>query len=178
MPNGKENKGIPMIANVLLGIAIAVVLVMIALILVKTKSSFKATEIAPKDSVTQEEVQENIWDARFGVDTIVVNRGESVVEEQDSDDYIFEDSNSRYLRDEEVYALTKEELRIARNEIYARHGRMFDDEELSAYFNSKSWYEPRYSAKEFDAKGDEIFNEYEYANKVLITAVEEDLGYR
>jgi hypothetical protein len=30
--------------------------------------------------------------------------------------------------------------RLARNEIYARYGRVFRDEALQEYFNSKSWY--------------------------------------
>ena len=32
------------------------------------------------------------------------------------------------------------QLRIARNEIYARHGRLFVDQELQDYFDSKDWY--------------------------------------
>lgn len=178
MPNGKEQKGIPIIANIIVGVVIAVVLVLIILILVKTKSSFKPTEITPKEPVTQDNTQENIWDIRYDIDDIVVGREVVVVTEEETEDYIFADSNSRYLTEDEIYALSKEEMRIARNEIYARHGRIFDDEGLSEHFNSKSWYTPLYSAEEFDAMGDEIFNEYEYANKNLITEIEEELGYR
>ena len=36
--------------------------------------------------------------------------------------------------------ITDEEIRIARNEIYARHGRRFNDSELQEYFDSLSWY--------------------------------------
>ena len=45
-------------------------------------------------------------------------------------DFIFPDSNSTYLDRAELEALTPEQLRIARNEIYARLGRTFDDPEL------------------------------------------------
>lgn len=178
MPNGKEQKGIPMIANILLGVVIAVVLILIVLILVKTKSSFDTTEIAPKEPVVQDDTQENIWDIRYDVDDIVVEREVVVVTEEETGDYIFADSNSRYLTEDEIYALSQEEMRIARNEIYARHGRIFEDEGLSEHFNSKSWYTPIYSGEEFDAMGDEVFNEYEYANKNLIAEIEEGLGYR
>lgn len=41
------------------------------------------------------------------------------------------------------------DLYLARNEIFARHGRMFDDEWLQSYFNSQSWYQPLYSPSEF-----------------------------
>ena len=38
---------------------------------------------------------------------------------------------------------------IARNEIYARHGRKFNDSELQAYFNSKSWYKGTVNPEDF-----------------------------
>ena len=70
-------------------------------------------------------------------------------------------------------ALTLEQLRIARNEIYARLGRTFDDPELQNYFNSKSWYVGKYTPAEFDSYGDSILNEFELANSRLILEVEE-----
>lgn len=64
----------------------------------------------------------------------------SIYDEDMEEDYILPDSSTRRLTDEEVQGLSKEDLRIARNEIYARHGRKFDDMQLQSYFNSKSWY--------------------------------------
>ncbi len=58
---------------------------------------------------------------------------------------------------------------MARNEIYARHGRKFESEDLNAYFNSQPWYQGYLSANEFD---DAVFNEYEKANLDLIKQVE------
>lgn len=55
-------------------------------------------------------------------------------------DYILPYSNTRELTDSELHGLTKDELRLARNEIYARYGRVFRDEALQEYFDSKSWY--------------------------------------
>ena len=89
-----------------------------------------------------------------------------------SGEYIFPDSDSTYLTEEQVAALTPEQLRLARNEIYARHGRIFQDETLAAYFGSKSWYQPLYDAESFDALGDSILNEYEIANRDLIQSYE------
>jgi hypothetical protein len=37
---------------------------------------------------------------------------------------------------------TKKELRLMRDEIFARHGYIFKDEDLRKYFKSKSWYCP------------------------------------
>ncbi|MGL5434024.1 MAG: YARHG domain-containing protein [Lachnospiraceae bacterium] len=87
-------------------------------------------------------------------------------------DYILPESDSRFYTEKEIRALSKEQLRLARNEIYARHGRKFAATDLQQYFNEKSWYSPIYEVDYFDAKGDELFNEYELANRDLITAVE------
>lgn len=64
-------------------------------------------------------------------------------------DYILPDSSTRSLTSADIAGLSKEQLRIARNEIYARHGRMFSTEELQNYFNSKSWYRGTISPSSF-----------------------------
>lgn len=51
-------------------------------------------------------------------------------------EYVLPDSAKRKLKKSDLKGLSKEELRIARNEIYARHGRMFDDKKLQKYFDS------------------------------------------
>ena len=48
--------------------------------------------------------------------------------------YIFYDSDSRYLTGDELSGLSSWELKVARNEIYARHGRLFKDNELSTVY--------------------------------------------
>lgn len=68
--------------------------------------------------------------------------------QQDTTEYIFPNSNTTELTREEVQGKTKEELRIARNEIYARHGATFGVEDLDNYFKSKSWYTPKMSISE------------------------------
>ena len=45
---------------------------------------------------------------------------------------------------EELVDLNLEELRIKRNEIYARRGRKFKSKDLQEYFKQFDWYEPRY----------------------------------
>ncbi len=57
-----------------------------------------------------------------------------------SGDYVLPNSSSQLLTYADIQGLTSDELRLARNEIYARHGRKFDDNALQSYFNSKSWY--------------------------------------
>lgn len=80
-------------------------------------------------------------------------------------EYFFHDSDSRYLTDQEVSVLSQEELRIAKNEIYARHGRIFTSDDLKEYFGAKSWYEGTVLPDQFD---ESVFNPVEKANIQLI----------
>ncbi|BCN31607.1 YARHG domain-containing protein [Anaeromicropila herbilytica] len=88
-------------------------------------------------------------------------------------DYIISDSDSRYLTDDDLKDLSKDELSLARNEIFARHGYIFDSEELQSYFEAKDWYSPVYSSDSFPE--DEL-NEYEKKNANLIKDYEKDKG--
>ncbi|MGI0534819.1 YARHG domain-containing protein [Bacillus pfraonensis] len=54
--------------------------------------------------------------------------------------FFFPDSHIRKLTSAELNFLTKEQLRIARNEIYARHGHIFQTKDMQAYFLRQSWY--------------------------------------
>lgn len=67
-----------------------------------------------------------------------------------SNQFIFPNSHLEYLGDADLRGRTAWELKIARNEIYARHGYIFESEEMRNYFNSKSWYVPAVEAKDFD----------------------------
>ncbi len=89
-----------------------------------------------------------------------------------SQDYILPDSSTRQLSYGDIAGLTKEQLRIARNEIYARHGRMFTSEELQSYFNSKSWYRGTVSASSFS---ENMLSQLEKDNIKLIQEREDAL---
>ena len=49
-----------------------------------------------------------------------------------------------YLSGSDLSGLSKSQLRILRNTIYARHGRKFKSKDLQRYFSGFSWYTPRY----------------------------------
>jgi YARHG domain/TIR domain len=51
-------------------------------------------------------------------------------------------SDRRMITEEELANLSNDQLRLARNEIYARHGRIFRDPQLAAHFSRYSWYNP------------------------------------
>lgn len=59
-----------------------------------------------------------------------------------SGDYILSGSEFKRLSEGEIDALSLEQLRLARNEIYARHGYIFKSEDLKAYFSQQKWYHP------------------------------------
>ena len=85
-------------------------------------------------------------------------------------DYILPQSSSVPLTSADLYGLSKDQLRLARNEIYARHGRMFNDQSLQAYFNSKSWYRGTIAPSSF--RDDAMLTKLERDNIKLIQSFE------
>lgn len=86
-----------------------------------------------------------------------------------TEDYILPTSSSAYLTRGDLAGLSQEQLRLARNEIYARHGRKFKAKELQDYFNSKSWYVGTIDSDSFK---DDYLNAYEKENIKLIQSLE------
>ena len=84
-------------------------------------------------------------------------------------EYIFKDSNSRYLSKSEVQALSQQAICYAKNEVYARHGRKFMSVELQQYFGSKSWYQGTVEPANFS---EGVFNDYELKNIALLVECE------
>ena len=99
----------------------------------------------------------------------IMNPPTTTANNYSNDEYIFPYSNSQYLTESDLWSMSSEELRIARNEIYARHGRMFKDKALQNYFDSKSWYIPSVRPEDFN---EQWLNEYEKANAKLIKSFE------
>lgn len=85
-------------------------------------------------------------------------------------DYIIADSGTRLIDKSELKDMNKKELGLARNEIYARHGRKFQMYEYQSYFETKSWYKenPNYDYTD-DNKN---LNSIELKNVETILSVE------
>lgn len=81
----------------------------------------------------------------------------------------FSDSNQRYLAASDLEQLSAIELLLARSEIFARHGIIFSDPELSAYFANQGWYQGSVAEDSFDQAA---FNDHESANIQLIAVYE------
>lgn len=87
---------------------------------------------------------------------------------EDSNGYILPDSDSRKLKKSDLAGMTAQQLSYAKNEIYARHGRVFKSSELQDYFNEKDWYE------ENDDFKDEDLSKKEAENTEFIAAYQKD----
>lgn len=94
---------------------------------------------------------------------------ESEKEEALSGDYILPQSSTQLLTESDLSGLSANDLMLARNEIYARHGRKFIDTQIQAYFNSKSWYHGTVEAADFDAS---VLSSIERTNISFISAHE------
>lgn len=101
--------------------------------------------------------------------------GTAISNNASASEYILKDSSSRYLTKDDLQGFSADDCRIARNEIYARHGRKFDDEGLQSHFNSCSWYQGTIAPSDFD---ETMLSDIEIANKNLIVEYEKEKGYR
>ena len=88
--------------------------------------------------------------------------------------FVFSDSSSRYISSSELSGLSAWQCCIARNEIYARHGRMFNRNDLQSYFNNCTWYTPTVAASAFN---ENVLNSYERENVKTIKSYEQAHGY-
>ncbi len=85
------------------------------------------------------------------------------------DAYVLAESNTREYSRSELEALDNYMLFLARNEIYARHGRGFKKQELRDHFGGKAWYSETVSPESFD---EGVLNEVEKANANLMLEIE------
>lgn len=89
------------------------------------------------------------------------------------DEYILPDAETHVYSEKELSDLSREELRLARNEIYARYGRMFKSADLELYFTNKAWYQPSIASDAFD---DSLLSQTDLENLKAILKAEERLA--
>ena len=75
------------------------------------------------------------------------------------------ETDKKYYTKEEFESEPMLVIHLAKNEIYARHGYIFKNEDLYNYFMGCIWYSPTCDSTDFD---DNIFNEYEKANLEIL----------
>lgn len=100
--------------------------------------------------------------ASIGIDAMDVH--------YDADQYVIPISSILPVTEETLVNMSENELWIARNEIYARHGRIFKNEYLQNYFESCSWYQAIEGKSEV---ADEELSQTERANLDRIIEMEQ-----
>ncbi len=100
-----------------------------------------------------------------------ISSSEDESSEDDASDgsYVLPESSTRTYSRSELTRLSDYELFIARNEIYARHGRKFQSDDLQEYFDEKKWYKGTVDADDFS---ESVLNDTEIANATLIHEIE------
>ena len=76
-------------------------------------------------------------------------------------------SDSKVITEVDLSKLNDTELQYAFEEIYARHGKIYNDENYKKYFNSQGWYkpDPTFSEKSMSAlEKDNLQFIYDYIN--------------
>lgn len=198
----KKNKGIKIAIITILGIVLAILLIVFALVqtgvisisvsdnekqestIDKSKSSKREKEkerrAKEKESESEseseastvptvEQTEPNTMPTVAQTESVTVPNTVAI-----NSEFILPDSSTRVLDKSELAGFTAEQCRLARNEIYAKHGRMFDDAGLQNYFNSRSWYHGTIPADKFS---DTMLSDIEIQNRNLIIAYEKEMGY-
>ena len=107
--------------------------------------------------------------AYYAIFLAFLNRLSCDTEFVDEDpDYILPQSAQRRLTEDDLSGLTHEELCLARNEIYARHGRRFKNQNIASYFESKDWYVGSIDPETFDANQSSYFSQDELYNATFL----------
>lgn len=99
------------------------------------------------------------------------------IRNEDADEnceFIFPQSDTTSITPSALEGKNAIECRIARNEIYARHGRKFNDEGLQGYFETCSWYNGFIEADNFS---EDMLNETERTNLQTISEYETRMGF-
>jgi VWFA-related protein len=95
-----------------------------------------------------------------------------------SKDYMISDSDVRTVTAADLSGMSLAELRIARNEIFARHGRQFKDSTLNQWFYSKTWYlnlGTKYAPDTFDSLSPSPLTKLEIDNANFIKDYEQNI---
>lgn len=138
---------------------------------IKYRLDYEYSSTYEKDYVFSQSPSSGAFMSDNQIVTVYISRGELPV----STDYILPYSDIEYISESELVGLDKRTSELALNEIYARHGRKFNDSSIQSYFNEKSWYDGFIEPEDFS---DSVFNKYETKNIATIDSYMKKKGYR
>ena len=67
-------------------------------------------------------------------------------------------TSNRLVTEDDLQGLNYKELELMRNEIYARHGWVFQRQDLQQYFSAQYWYKPAGPASQRDAVNKSVYS--------------------
>lgn len=75
-------------------------------------------------------------------------------------------ASERILSNNEIANMDKTELKLMKNEIFARYGYIFKKAEMKSYFESQHWYQPKYEdvtsfLSDIEKRNIKLLNDYE-----------------
>lgn len=138
---------------------------------IKYRLDYEYSSTYEKDYVFSQSPSSGAFMSDNQIVTVYISRGELPV----STDYILPYSDIEYISESELVGLDKRTSELALNEIYARHGRKFNDSSIQSYFNEKSWYDGFIEPEDFS---NSVFNKYETKNIATIDSYMKKKGYR
>ena len=86
---------------------------------------------------------------------VLIQRQQRRVSLSPGDMELFE---NKLISEAMLHGLSLHELRLLRNEVYARHGRIFKTMWIQQYFGGQSWYDPKDDFKDEDISGSDKTN--------------------
>ncbi len=130
------------------------IIILLAIIVFSCKNNDKEAELLEKENelLKKENEQLKNQNNQEVTDDAIAGSSEIQPAQPNSDDEIFyaegkgkyPEGSERKLSSYELEILDKNQIKILRNEIYARHGYIFKNKELKEYFESQDWYEAHY----------------------------------
>ncbi len=100
----------------------------------------------------------------FGASSVSMAAASQKLDFYQLENYILPNSNKVLLLEKDLYELSTSTLDYARNEIFARHGYIFKNENYKEYFSNKPWYKENSNFKE------SLLSEIEKKNAEFIRA--------
>ena len=88
-----------------------------------------------------------------------------------TEEYIVANADKDVISLDSLRTLSNTDLILARNEIFARHGRRFVTDWIQEYFDKQSWYQGTIAPEDFDP---DVLNEVEHANVDRMQYVEKN----
>lgn len=101
--------------------AVAIIALVIAVVMLIRSNNSNSTEESYDDNITITQIVDSTSPSTAG---------------------LFPHTSSRLISERELVGMTPRELKIMRNEIYARHGYIFHTADMKQYFMAQSWYRP------------------------------------